>query len=1078
MRPNSSPRNGNKAATILAAAGLAVASSSAFAQIHWNNTGGGVWSDPLNWTPNNVPDNTGEAAVLDAAGSYLVQLNNTYQVGSVSIPVSTVQLGIADARELQVATAIDNNGVIRINQTAGGNGTGIRLIGGNLSLTGTGALELNASGNLETAYLTYNNGGWAITNAATHTIRGTGRVHPTIINDGVVSANRSGAVLNLATQPKTNNNLFTATGGGILDVNCGLGQGASGKIDANGGIVQFTSASVTGGQVNTLAGGTTRINATSTFADVTTSGAIDVLDSRELNVSGVAITNNGTINVNSGGGNGTGIRLAGGNIAFNGTGAVVLQASSNLDTAYFTYNNGGWVLTQAATHTIRGTGKVHPNTINNGTINADQNGKVLMLVTQPKTNNNLMTATAGGILDVTCAVTQPPAGRIRANNGIVRMYSASVTGGQIGTQSGGLVQIHGTTTLDGVTNTGIVQQLDSTTAFIGASGVVNNGTWTVNQTAGGNGTPVNLSGGNATLSGTGSVVLNASGNRDTATMYANNGGWVLTQGAGHTIRGTGKVHVNLTNNGVVQGDVAGAILEVTTQPKLNNNIFRATNTGILSISTTVTQGAGGRIICDNGETQLGSATIIGGTMESANAGRFEVWGTTTLNSVTNSAPIDVHDARTLFMSTEGMTNNGTITVNEEAGGNGTSFYLSSGNGTLSGSGALVLNASANRDTATIYANNGGWVMTQGAGHTIRGTGRVHVNMTNNGTVSANLAGKYLELVTQPKTNNSIFRATGGGLLGIGTAVTQGANGRIIADNSVVQTYGATINAGTMEAINGGRFDVSSVTTLNGAVVSGPMNVFDNQTLQTVSGFTNNGTITVNSQQGGNGTRLLIASGPATIGGTGTIVLNASANLDTAQLSTNNGGWTMTLGPGQTLKGNGRTYTPVELQGTIAPGLSAGRIEPRHALVMTPSATADIEIGGTAAGTYDVVASNNPVTVDGTLRVNLINGFNGGIGQEWTVISGSSLAGRFDTVVLPPPPVQGIRFAVQYTPSAVVVRVTCNADYNADGQVDFFDYLDFVAAFNEEAPEADFNGDNQVDFFDYLDFVAEVESGCS
>jgi hypothetical protein len=46
-----------------------------------------------------------------------------------------------------------------------------------------------------------------------------------------------------------------------------------------------------------------------------------------------------------------------------------------------------------------------------------------------------------------------------------------------------------------------------------------------------------------------------------------------------------------------------------------------------------------------------------------------------------------------------------------------------------------------------------------------------------------------------------------------------------------------------------------------------------------------------------------------------------------------------------------------------------------------------------------------------------------------------------------------------------------ADFNGDNSVDFFDYLDFVAAFATEDPSADFNGDNTVDFFDYLDFVA-------
>jgi len=54
---------------------------------------------------------------------------------------------------------------------------------------------------------------------------------------------------------------------------------------------------------------------------------------------------------------------------------------------------------------------------------------------------------------------------------------------------------------------------------------------------------------------------------------------------------------------------------------------------------------------------------------------------------------------------------------------------------------------------------------------------------------------------------------------------------------------------------------------------------------------------------------------------------------------------------------------------------------------------------------------------------------------------------------------------------------CPADFNADGQVDFFDYLDFSGALDVEDSAADFNGDATVDFFDYLDFVGAFDAGC-
>ncbi len=60
---------------------------------------------------------------------------------------------------------------------------------------------------------------------------------------------------------------------------------------------------------------------------------------------------------------------------------------------------------------------------------------------------------------------------------------------------------------------------------------------------------------------------------------------------------------------------------------------------------------------------------------------------------------------------------------------------------------------------------------------------------------------------------------------------------------------------------------------------------------------------------------------------------------------------------------------------------------------------------------------------------------------------------------------------------VVSRGNCAADFDGDGTVDFFDYLDFVDAFSSNLPAADFNNDATIDFFDYLDFVDAFSSGC-
>lgn len=64
-----------------------------------------------------------------------------------------------------------------------------------------------------------------------------------------------------------------------------------------------------------------------------------------------------------------------------------------------------------------------------------------------------------------------------------------------------------------------------------------------------------------------------------------------------------------------------------------------------------------------------------------------------------------------------------------------------------------------------------------------------------------------------------------------------------------------------------------------------------------------------------------------------------------------------------------------------------------------------------------------------------------------------------------------------TTALFTVTAGCAADFNSDTVVDFFDYLDFVAAFSSNSASADFNADTTIDFFDYLDFVAAFSNGC-
>ncbi|MFI4915853.1 MAG: GC-type dockerin domain-anchored protein [Phycisphaerales bacterium JB060] len=56
-------------------------------------------------------------------------------------------------------------------------------------------------------------------------------------------------------------------------------------------------------------------------------------------------------------------------------------------------------------------------------------------------------------------------------------------------------------------------------------------------------------------------------------------------------------------------------------------------------------------------------------------------------------------------------------------------------------------------------------------------------------------------------------------------------------------------------------------------------------------------------------------------------------------------------------------------------------------------------------------------------------------------------------------------------------VTCRADFNNDGTLDLFDFLDFQSAFARGEPAADFDGDGALTLFDFLDFQSAFSRGC-
>ncbi len=809
-------------------------------------------------------------------------------------------------------------------------------------------------------------------------------------------------------------------------------------------------------------------------------------------------TNNGTITLNPAGLNqSTSLNINAAAVAINGTGSIVLNANPvNLGTAYLYFNAGGNVLTLGAGQTLRGTGDIYTNIVNNGTIQADQSGKVLELFNQNKTNNNVMKAISGGILSInSIAITQGSSGVVQANGGAVNLSSTTLTGGGLTVSGGGSASVIGTCTFNGVTLTGPLAINGSSGLAVGGTGFTSNGTITVNPTGANLSTHLDFNVAAMTLGGTGSIVLNANpANLDTAYLYFNAGGNVLTLPSTQTVQGTGNIYTNIVNNGTIQADQSGKTLQLFNQNKTNNNVMKAINGGVLAInSIAITQGSSGVIQANGGTVNLSSTTLTGGGLAISGGGSASVSGTCTFNGVTLTGSLPINAASGLALTGAGLTSNGTITINPTAANQATHMDINAAAMTLAGTGSVVLNANtANLDTAYLYYNAGGNVLTLPATQTIQGTGNVYTNFVNNGTIQADQSGKTLQLLGQNKTNNNVVKAINGGVLAISSiGVTQGSSGVIQANGGTVNLSSTTLTGGGLTVSGGGSASVSGSSTFNGVTLTGPVGLNASSVLSLPTSLTNNGTFTINATGANQSTHMDVNAPAVTIGGTGTVLLNANpANYGSAHVYYNAGGNVLTLGPGQTLMGRGQVYPHVDLQGTISPGSGPGvtdRIELFGPFVMEPTATLDIEIGGTAVGQYDRIVSNSNFTLDGLVRVRLVNGFtNPPTGTHFDIVTAANV---FGSCVLTDMPKGWSLFTL---PGIIRVEYSnCPADLDCgngvgtpDSGVDINDLLYFLANYEAGLTPADLDDgsgtgtpDGGVDINDLLYFLDHYEAGC-
>ncbi|MCC6969801.1 MAG: hypothetical protein IT434_06215 [Phycisphaerales bacterium] len=660
-------------------------------------------------------------------------------------------------------------------------------------------------------------------------------------------------------------------------------------------------------------------------------------------------------------------------------GELTLNAySANLDTAYL-QSLDGITVTNDEDHTINGSGNIYARINNLGLIEADRPARTLQLLGEPKTNGGLIIARSGAHLSLSgISLTQgPPFGVLVADAGTVSIGSSSITGGDLNSAGGGVVQFTASSTITDLS--GNASPLINPGVVLSTNGImVLTGTTTVNPSASNANTYINAS--TDTIWDDGVIQLNAySPSLDTAYIQTS-GGALFTNNA--TIRGRGRIHGTFRNNGLVESG-AGSVLELLSTPKSNRGLMQAVAGGSLYVTgITLTNNADavdGELRADGGNVYLNGCAVSDGLMNALNAGRFVVAASSTLTGgVMGSGPIDVNAGQLLAVDHAAWSHAGTLTINPSASNAGT--YLRVDQPCSISNLTVNLNAYApNLDTGYIQTSGPG-VATFEPSSLITGRGRIHGVTVHNGPITVTGGANTIELLATNKTNNATAKAENSGLLRITSiALSQGASGQLLADNASVHLNSATINAGQVNAINDGRTTVISSSTFTGGVSgAGPLDVSAGQVLVVNQPAWNHaGEVLVNPGASNAGTYIRFDQ-PCTVSNA-VLHLNAyTPSLDTAYLQTGGPG-VITLDSSTLVTGRGRIHGTLVNNGTIRP-------EPTRTIDLLSTAKSNNAlIEANASGVVNISGITLTQSPGGTLRAD-----NGVVNLIASTISGGQI----------------------------------------------------------------------------------------
>ncbi|MBN2561009.1 MAG: hypothetical protein JXQ75_08775 [Phycisphaerae bacterium] len=554
----------------------------------------------------------------------------------------------------------------------------------------------------------------------------------------------------------------------------------------------------------------------SAYSGITNVGQLTVINGGKLSASNISIVNDGTLTVQYGGYYGGGFLSCAGDVLLTGSGSLVFNTTG--------YIQGAGTLTVDASQTIHGYGGTISNLlVNDGTLDADVSVGWLRLDSQPKTNNGLMQATAGGYLDLYTAIDQTGGGEMRADgtSSRVRFYNGtSVIGGTLTTAYGGQFNAnHQTATLSNLTNTGTVRFENGATLNVTGTTLTNDGEISLYYGGTYGGSHIYVSSG-LTWQGAGSIYFDT-GDLDSSDP---NG---FTHAAGHTIHGgNGTIRAAIINRGLINADRAALALDLREKAKMNDGVIKSTGGGYVDVRTVITQTAAGEIRAEGSSSRVrlyDGASIVGGTLSTSDGGRFNAnHQTATLSDLTNAGTVRFENGATLNVAGTTLTNNGNIGI-YYGGTYGGSRLRFSSDVAIGGSGDVYI------ETGDVSTDTG-ITITQSAGHEFHGRGSLNVAMLNEGSIVADWSGQTLTINAQAPgvTQAGLLETLAGCPLTLNNATL------------FTQTGGQTIVGGTL-TVNGGQLSLDGGVLTGSGTISGSVV----NTGATIEPGASAGTLTVN-----------------------------------------------------------------------------------------------------------------------------------------------------------------------------------------------------------------------------------------